>query len=116
MYLDYDEYQSMGGTLNQTEYGRLEYRAQAELDNVTFNRITNADERVKRCIFELVDLLANNSNGNAEVASISNDGYSVNYASGGNNSSLSARIYGIIHTYFCHTDLMYCGSAGLCKE
>lgn len=116
MYLDYDEYQSMGGTLNQTEYDRLEYRARMALDNATFNRITNADERVKRCIFELVDLMANNSNGNAEVASISNDGYSVNYVSGGNGSSLSARIYSIIHTYFSNTDLMYCDSAGLCKE
>lgn len=115
MYLEYADYKSMGGTLSETEYNRLEYRARMELDNATFNRITEVNERVKRCIFEIVCLLSSNDGGNAEVLSVSNDGYSVNYSSAGGVSSISNRIYNTIRTYFVETDLMYCGAEGIRK-
>ncbi len=115
MYLEYADYISMGGKLSETEYDRLEYRARMELNNATFNRITDVNERVKRCVFELVNLLADNNGGNTEVSSISNDGYSVNYVSGGNSSSLPSRIYSTIHTYLAETDLMYCGAENIGK-
>ena len=107
MYLSYTEYQEMGGQLAETEFNRLNFTAQAELDLLTFNRITDADERVKNCIFALIspsEITLDN------VSSVSNDGYSINYA---DSDEMKSRQADIVYTFFANTDLMYRGTDGV---
>lgn len=110
-YLTLDDYIAMGGTLAETAFDRLEYRAERLIDNATQGRVKGADsipEVVKRCAFELVlYLTATAESGSAAaVSGFSNDGYSVSYAE---QKSAEQQIYGIIYDYLADTDLMYCG-------
>lgn len=94
MYLTYEEYQNMGGILDETSYTKFEYKAESIIDWYTFNRLadeTEYPEKVKRCIYMLIDILVNQDttlhtmgdNGEdgtvLSVASQSNDGVSVSY-------------------------------------
>lgn len=82
MYLTYNEYHDMGGTLTETAYTRLEYKARRDIDAYTFGRVkalTETPESVKMLMFELVGLGDQDDNG-GPVSSISNDGYSESYA------------------------------------
>ena len=95
MYLTYAEYQAMGGTLDEQSYNRYEYRAESVIDWYTFNRLhgeTSISERVKKCMYMLIDLLiaqdkamggsgdGSSSGGASQIASQSNDGVSVSYS------------------------------------
>jgi hypothetical protein len=89
VYLTYDEYLNMGGSVHdEATYVRLEAKARANLDALTHARLrgeTPVRECVKLCMFDLVDALnresvfaAHEANvGN--IASASNDGVSVTY-------------------------------------
>lgn len=95
MYLLYDEYKSMGGKLDETLFNELEFLAEAKVDWYTFNRLQNETElpeRLKRCMYALVNLIykvqqasmlgddgSGDSSINAAVASQSNDGVSISY-------------------------------------
>lgn len=104
MYLTYEEYQSYGGTLDETTFTDFEFEAETWIDWYTFNRLQNEDtqdERVKRCVNKLIQLAkmkadalalgsqtvqTKDSEGNvttiqttASVASQSNDGVSISY-------------------------------------
>ena len=94
MYLEYTEYQEMGGTLDETTFQQLEFEARSVIDWWTFNRLqkeTEYPEAVKRCIFKLIGLIqdkqkamivdANSEDGSkqAGIASESNDGVSTSY-------------------------------------
>lgn len=96
MYLTYTDYQSLGGTLDATSFVSYEFRARAEIDWVTFNRLKNDtqfDESVKMCVFVIINELqkidalssvvtmegVSNNTTTAAVAGMSNDGVSVNY-------------------------------------
>ena len=112
MYLSYEEYKGFGGTLTETEFDRFSFRAESELNNLTFDRVSTllpVPECVKRCLFELITYISKTSkNGNsASVASVSNDGYSVSYAE---PKSSQKEIYSIVYTYLANTGLMYRGT------
>jgi len=111
MYLTYEEYQAFGGKISETDFSRFSYRAKRELDKATFDRLVSkeADENTKRCMFELVEYIADNNGGIAAVSSVSNDGYSVTYAE---TKTPEKALYGIIYAYFADTDLMYRGTEG----
>lgn len=94
MYLTYSEYQSMGGTLDETTFNDFEFQARTQIDWYTFNRLqkeTQLPEAVQRCMYRLINLLivaANaegsgadpaTSSGGAAIASQSNDGVSISY-------------------------------------
>ena len=95
MYLTYEEYQSMGGTLDSTSYENFEFEAEALINWYTFNRLKNDTvfpEAVKRLMKYLIDLaqeraqlLSAGGSGDSEsttsaaIASQSNDGVSVSY-------------------------------------
>lgn len=110
-YLTFDDYIAMGGTLTDTEFDRLEYRAKKLIDNATQGRLKNADsipDEVKRCMFELLAYLTDTlKNGSVSaVSGFSNDGYSVTYAE---QKNATGQIYDIIYDYLADADLMYCG-------
>ena len=102
MYLSYTEYLEMGGQLTEAEFNRLNFTAQAELDLLTFHRITEADARVKQCMFALIGATDTPTG----VSSVSNDGYSISYK---NSDELEAAQGDIIYKFFADTDLMYRG-------
>lgn len=94
MYLTYEEYQNMGGTLDVTTFNDLEFEARCKIDYWTFSRLkkeTTYPEELQRCMFKLIKLMneaqlassidgqGGDSASNAGIASMSNDGVSLSY-------------------------------------
>lgn len=94
MYLTYEEYQAMGGTLDATTFDDLEFEAEALVNWYTFNRLKNDTtfpEELKRLMKYLINLAYSKSgmldasgSGNSDsagktIASQSNDGVSISY-------------------------------------
>lgn len=98
-YLTYEEYQELGGTLDEALFNNLRLDAQGYIDWFTFNRLWKEEwrtedvmERVKICMYQLIALVATKSNLitpqtnsaginlNAQATSSSNDGVSTHYA------------------------------------
>lgn len=80
MYLEYAQYKGYGGSLDNSTFSRIEYKAEKIINTYTLNRLVNDtkfSEAVQRCVFELIELLFENQ-GKA-VTSISVDGYSESY-------------------------------------
>lgn len=91
MYLTYEEYTNMGGTLDSTAFVNYEAESEMWVNWYTFNRLKTLQtfpDELKKCIFRLIDLAkahadlingVSNSNGTAGIASQSNDGVSISY-------------------------------------
>ena len=97
MYLTFEEYTEMGGTLSEAAFNNIEFQAETYIDWYTFNRLQNETElpyRVKQCMFAIIDLLINKDamlnqltgassmlSGEVpkSIASQSNDGVSISY-------------------------------------
>lgn len=96
-YLTFDEYQEMGGVLDETAFNDLEFEAETYVDWYTFDRLrneTDIPDRVKKCMFHIIKLLndqitlfsndsgssgSSSDSTNKQIASQSNDGVSVSY-------------------------------------
>ena len=90
MYLTYDEYTNLGGTLELPAFTSLELQAEVKIDYYTFRRLQNDTEysnRIKLCIMKIIEYLniykdyydkTTNLN-NPVVSSQSNDGVSISY-------------------------------------
>lgn len=89
-YLTYNEYRTLGGTLDIMPFNLLEFEARKKIDNRTQNRIKNMSskpEEVKLCVNAMINTLVqyviDSSKGiNKNVASESIDGYSVSFITG----------------------------------
>ena len=102
MYLDYQTYQTMGGTLDETAFNDLEFDAESTVNWYTFNRLKRPEwadalnsEELKRCMYQLIrlkqmedELLASSTGGvgvgvgwtkEAGITQESNDGVSTSY-------------------------------------
>ena len=94
MYLTYEQYTGMGGTLDSTTFSNYEYEAEATLNWYTFDRLKDWEsypEAVLRCMVKLIELAkleaelffavsgSNTAGGTASIASQSNDGVSISY-------------------------------------
>ena len=97
MYITYDEYLDLGGTLDETAFDDIAYDAQCIIDWWTFNRLQNETTyptAVKRCMYKLIQLLysqqtiidvavphttTNETTVTAAISSESNDGVSTTY-------------------------------------
>jgi len=96
MYLTYDDYLNMGGTLDETTFNEMEFEAECLVNWYTFNRLkkqTTYPEELTRCMYALIKLVQAqsstipkfNANGSVNageslIASQSNDGVSISYA------------------------------------
>lgn len=126
MYLTYDEYEDMGGGAPEDVFPRLEAKARAHLDRITFGRLQNDSpvrESVKFCMFDLINaVFGDESNGSMaagrEIASMSNDGVSVSFVSGsgsGGARASAARFGAIVRSWLanettaCGIPLLYAG-------
>lgn len=59
MYLTYEDYQSMGGTLDETAFNDFEYEAETIVNWYTFNRLKEETEypsELARCMYRLIML------------------------------------------------------------
>lgn len=59
MYLTYEDYQSMGGTLDETTFNNFEYEAESYVNWYTFRRLVNETEypsELARCMNRLIEL------------------------------------------------------------
>lgn len=109
MYLTYEEYKGLGGTIPENEFIPLEFKARKRIDRLTDSRVKNMaeiPEAVKLCILSLVKL--ENKVGveaqveNPVVTSFNTDGYSESYgkvlgaedAQKSMNSIISSYLYG----------------------
>ena len=95
MYLTYEAYTNMGGTLDETTFNEYEFTAESLIDWYTFNRLqkeTEYPDKLSRLMYELIkyiqmreDALNNNitdSEGNIKTGGItrqSNDGVTTEF-------------------------------------
>jgi len=108
-YLEFDEYQELGGSLNETPFNLLEYEARRKIDERTQGRLKNIKEipqEVKMCVFALINSIetySNESIKNKNIASESVGSYSVSYASGSQIQEIikskNVELNDIINTY-----------------
>ena len=88
-YLTYEEYESLGGTLDEMPFNILELKARQIINERTQNRLKNIEQipqEVKICVYDLINTMNkyNNSNNStsSNISSENIDGYSVTYKSG----------------------------------
>lgn len=105
MYLTYEEYAEMGGTVAEAAFPRLEYMARKRIDRYTQDRVKamqEVPEAVKRCAVELVNAMGKTdptkTASESPVSSFSNDGYSESYAEPMTEQTLESNLYGIIRS------------------
>lgn len=95
MYLTYEEYQNMGGTLDSTTFNDCEMEAETIVDWYTFNRLkgtTEYPEELSKCMYLLIKYInmqsqlsgiptggSNDRLVGGSITSQSNDGVSVSY-------------------------------------
>lgn len=83
-YLSYEEYQSLGGTLEETPFNIAEFYSRKEIDLRTQKRLNGVEEipeEVKLCIYNLINLINKyqSQNININLSSESVGDYSVSY-------------------------------------
>ena len=110
-YLEFDEYEELGGSIEETPFNILEFEARRKIDERTFGRLKLLEEQpieVKMCMFALINSINSYNNAyqnsnNRNVASESVGSYSVSYASGTQIqeiiNSKNVEIEEIIRTY-----------------
>ena len=89
-YLEFDEYEELGGSLDETPFNILEFEARKKIDERTQGRLKKIEElpqEVKMCMFALINTIngytkAYQESNNKNIASESVGSYSVNYVSG----------------------------------
>ena len=84
-YLTYQEYQLLGGTLEEMPFNLLEFNARKKIDERTFGRLVDKGQEykeVKLCVYNMIITLNSYSSydtQNKAISSESTDGYSVSY-------------------------------------
>ena len=122
MYLTYIEYIDMGGCIDSAHFPRFEAKARRVIDIATMNRLVGESpvrDSVKHCMYDLVNAIrADESTAGAsgrEIASMSNDGVSVTYATGNGQRSAYTRYSAIVREWLlgetdaCGVPLLFAG-------
>ena len=84
-YLTYQEYQLLGGTLEEMPFKLLEFNARKKIDERTFGRLVDKGQEykeVKLCVYNMITTLNSYSSydtQNKAISSESTDGYSISY-------------------------------------
>ena len=124
-YLNYDEYLSLGGTLEEVPFNELEYECKKIIDSNTQNRLKKADEipeEVKMLEYRMIQDLHSYYNSlqkaQSGLESENIDGYSVAYIPSNQVSQLivnkNTELQDLISTYLFgvvvnNEHLLYCG-------
>lgn len=84
-YLTYQEFKTLGGTLDKMPFNLLEYNARKKIDERTFGRLVDKGQEyqeVKLCVYNMITTLNSYSSydtQNKAISSENTDGYSVSY-------------------------------------
>lgn len=84
-YLTYQEYKTLGGTLDEMPFNLLEFNARMKIDERTFGRLVGKGQEykeVKLCVYNMITTLNSYSSydtQNKAVSSETTDGYSISY-------------------------------------
>ena len=84
-YLTYQEFKTLGGTLDEMPFNLLEYNARKKIDERTFGRLVDKGQEyqeVKLCVYNMIAILNSYSSydtQNKAISSESTDGYSISY-------------------------------------
>jgi len=84
-YLTYQEFKTLGGTLDEMPFNLLEYNARKKIDERTFGRLVDKGQEyqeVKLCVYNMIVTLNSYSSydmQNKAISSESTDGYSISY-------------------------------------
>lgn len=123
-YLTYYEYKEMGGTIPDVlAFERYLTRAAGLITRMTHGRVLNEKptrNAVKYAAFDLVNIIQNDVQNGAdgrEIASMSNDGMSITYASGASKAAAAneQRYCSVVRQYLAWetdangTPLLYAG-------
>lgn len=121
-YLNYEEYKSLGGTLDIMPFNILEFECRKRIDTRTQNRLLNIDlipQEVKMCMYAMIKAVEKAVvDKTTNVASESIDGYSVTYLSPGELNQIittkQADLEDIMFSYLMHvvvnnTSILYLG-------
>ena len=123
-YLTYNDYQALGGTLNEMPFNILEFEARQNIDKYTFGRLkdlSSQSQETKLCVYKLIGVINGYSEyetSNKSKASESTDGYSVSYSTPNVSFSESKNneVKNIVREYLVDckledgTPYMYCGA------
>ena len=126
MYLTYAEYEEWGGTLDQTAFENLEFKARKRIDYLTDCRVRDhlaeITEAVKRCVLSLVEMESQigieAQATSPSVTSFSTDGYSENYGNSIEAEEAGTRMNELVAAMLhCEvddtgTELLYLGVRG----
>lgn len=121
-YLNYEEYKSLGGTLDIMPFNILEFESRKRLDTRTQNRLNGIEEipqEIKMCMYAMINTIERAViETKSSVASESIDGYSVTYLSPGEAiqviNTKQAELEDIMFSYLMHvvvdnTSILYLG-------
>lgn len=106
MYLTYDEYVNLGGTVSETEFTLLEFKARKRIDRLTdcrVSKMSEVPEAVKPCMMSLIRL-ENKVGVEAQVetpvvTSFNTDGYSESYGNVLNTEDAQKSMNSVIQSY-----------------
>lgn len=109
-YLTYNEYVTLGGSLDQSPFNLLEYNARKKIDERTFGRLIGIEEvpeEVKLCTYKLIETIDSYSinTENKGISSESTDGYSISYKTPDKayNEAKNSELDDVINTYLANT-------------
>ena len=116
-YATYDYYTNdyFGTALTEQEFPKYARRASAEMDHVTFGRLSklSTDEitdAIRDCMCDVAERMHHFETATgSDIASENNDGYSISYRDTGNTDAQKHELYATIRTYLAVTGLMYRG-------
>lgn len=80
MFLSFEQYKSLGGTLDSAAFCIYGYEAEQRVNAQTHGRIKDCSEPVARCIVRVTDIIAKSDITNDKTTSFSNDGVSQSFA------------------------------------
>ncbi len=84
-YLTYQEFKTLGGTLDEMPFNLLEYNARKKIDERTFGRLVDKGQEyqeVKLCVYNMITTLNSYSSYETQdkaISSESTDGYIISY-------------------------------------
>lgn len=117
MYLTYEEYKNLGGSIEEIDFIGYERVARRKIDYYTYNRVrklTEIPQEVQECLVDLVDYLVTlKDTDGKEIERERTDSYEIQFSTPGKNISKQDlkeyKMKNIIRESLLHTGLMYRG-------
>ena len=112
--LTYDKYTSLGGTITESTFNVLNKRAQAKLNYLTNNRISNLEtipEEVYEVLTEMINFLnVEDTNRDPSITSYNNGIESFGYNTSKDAVTIDTRLRTLVNEYLAaYPELLYRG-------